>query len=309
MIRPFRREDADAVAALLRRDAVPHALTGAGIGHWLASQPERARAASWVAEEDGGVGGWLRARLRWATSTEGVGELWAFVPPASRRRGVGAALYEVAHEHLRAAGARVLESWTTADDGARFLRARGFRETRRQDVLQLDVATADLSGLERLHAAKKADGYELARLAAVADRPEELHRLDAAATAEIPTTYAEDDVRLDDWLIEALGHPQLSREGSFVVLAAEAPVAYAFLHVDPASRTAANEMTGTHPDHRRRGLARLAKLASIAWAREQGYEAIRTDTDEENSGMLHLNRSLGYRRVATETQYLLEELR
>ena len=107
MIRPFRREDADAVAALLRRDAVPHALTGAGIRHWLASQPERARAASWVAEEDGGVDGWLRARLRWATSTEGVGELWAFVPPASRRRGVGAALYEVAHEHLRAAGARV----------------------------------------------------------------------------------------------------------------------------------------------------------------------------------------------------------
>jgi RimJ/RimL family protein N-acetyltransferase len=68
-------------------------------------------------------------------------------------------------------------------------------------------------------------------------------------------------------------------------------------------------MTGTHPEHRRRGLARLAKLGTIAWARSHGYEAIRTDTDEENPGMLHLNRSLGYRAVGVETQYLCEDLR
>ena len=65
-------------------------------------------------------------------------------------------------------------------------------------------------------------------------------------------------------------------------------------------------MTATRTDHRRRGLARLAKLASTAWAREAGFEAILTDTDEENAGMLHLNESLGYRRVGIETDYIRE---
>lgn len=309
MIRPFRDGDADAVAALLQHDDVPQAVTGAGISHWLASQPERARAAIWIVAEDGEVAGWVRSRLRWATSAEGVGELWAFVAPASRRRGLGATLYDTAYVHLLDAGAHVVESWTTGTEGGRFLRARGFRATRAQEVLRLDVATADLSGLSALLAAKGAEGYELAPLAAVADRPEELYKLDAGAIAEVPTTYAEDDVRLDDWLTEALGHPQLSHEGSRVVLAGGTPVAYAFLHVDPATRVAANEMTGTHPDHRRRGLARLAKLGTIAWAWEEGYEAIRTDNDAKNTGMLHLNRSLGYRPVGTETQYLREDLR
>lgn len=310
MIRSFRPEDADAVAALLHRDDVPQAVTGAGIGHWLTSQPERAHAAIWVAEEDGEVAGWVRARLRWATSAEGVAELWAFVEPGSRRRGLGAGLYDTAYAHLLDAGGRVLESWTTGEEGGRFLLARGFAATRTQEVLQLALATADLSGFGELVAARETEGYELLPLAAVSDRPEELHRLDAGATAAVPTTYAEDDVRLDDWLVEALGHPQLSHEGSFVVVAAGGtPVAYAFLHVDPAFRLAANEMTGTHRDHRRRGLARLAKLGTIAWARDQGYESILTDNDGENTGILHLNRSLGYLPVGTETQYLLDDLR
>jgi GNAT superfamily N-acetyltransferase len=114
---------------------------------------------------------------------------------------------------------------------------------------------------------------------------------------------------VEDWLEEALGHPQLTREGSMVVTHRGAPVAYAFLHVAPASRTAANEMTGTRPDHRRKGLARLAKLGTIAWAREHGYEAILTESDQDNEGMLRLNRALGYRHLATETQFLLDELR
>lgn len=309
MIRPFRPEDADALALLLDEDDIPQAVTGDGLRHWFAGQPARARVAGWVAEEAGDPAGWVRARLRWATSAEGVGEVWAFVVPRARGRGLGAALYESAYAHLRAVGARVLGSWTTGEEGARFLAARRFRASRTQEILRLDVASADLSGLEGLRAGLAREGYELVPLAAVVDRVRELHALDAGATADVPGTFTEDDVRLEDWLAEALAHPQLSLAGSTVVLHRGEPVAYAFLHVAPASRTAANEMTGTRRDHRRKGLARLAKLGTIAWAREHGYEAIRTESDEDNAGMLGLNRSLGYRRAGTETQYLLEDLR
>jgi GNAT superfamily N-acetyltransferase len=309
VIRPFHADDAEAVAALLDEDPIPEGVTGDGIRHWLASQPERARAAVWVADEEGGIAGWARARLRWATSVEGVGEVTVLVSPRLRRRGLGAALYDRAHAHLVAVGARLLESWTTDEQGDRFLVARAFRPVRTQMLLRLDVASADLSAFARLREAKGAEGYELVPLAAVADRAKELYALDAGATADVPGTFREDDVRLEDWLDETLGHPQLTREGSFVVLAGGQPVAHALLHVAPSSRLAANEMTGTRPEHRRKGLARLAKLACIAWAREHGYDAIQTGCDQDNAGMLHLNQTLGYEQIGTETQYLREDLR
>jgi GNAT superfamily N-acetyltransferase len=309
VIRPYRPGDADALAAMLDEDRTPYAVTGDGLRHWFASQPERARVAGWVAEEDGEPVGWVRARLRWATSAEGVGEIWAFVVPKARRRGLGGMLFDAAHAHLRAVGVRVVGSWTTGEEGGRFLAARGFQPSRTQEILRLDVASADLSALGDLRRRLGRQGYELVPLSAVAERTQELYALDAGATADVPGSFAEDDVRLEDWLSEALGHPQLTREGSTVVLVRGAPVAYSFLHVAPASGTAANDMTGTHPGHRRKGLARLAKLGTIAWAREHGYRAILTESDEDNAGMLHLNRSLGYRQVATETQYLREVLR
>jgi GNAT superfamily N-acetyltransferase len=309
VIRRFRDEDADAVAKLLAEDPIPTGVTGTGVQHWIASQPERARAGSWVTEDEGGVAGWARARLQWATSVEGIGEIWAFVSPSLRGHGLGSALFETAQEHLLSAGARIVESWSLEAEGGRFLLSRGFQASREHEILDLELATADVSGLEAAVAAGVAQGYELVPLAAVSDRPEALHALDAAATADVPSTFAEDDVRFDDWLAEAFRHPQLTREGSFVVLAGGEPVAHALVHVDPDARLAANEMTGTHRDHRRRGLARLAKLATIDWAREHGYETILTRCDRDNAGILHLNRSLGYRRVAIETQYVLKELR
>jgi GNAT superfamily N-acetyltransferase len=233
-----------------------------------------------------------------------VGEVWGFVHPKRRRAGVGARLYQEAAAHLEAVGARVLESWSFGEDGHRFLAARGFRAERTEHVLRLELATAETSALESLRARKEAEGYRLVPLAEVEDRARALHALDAAATADVPQIHAEDDVRFEDWVEEVLGSPQLSRQGSFVVLAGEEPVAYAFIEVDPPGRLAANEMTGTSPEHRRRGLARLAKLATIAWAREQDLDAILTGSDSTNVGMLRLNESLGYRPVATERAYL-----
>jgi RimJ/RimL family protein N-acetyltransferase len=54
-------------------------------------------------------------------------------------------------------------------------------------------------------------------------------------------------------------------------------------------------MTGTAPAFRRRGLARLAKEATIAWAAEAGIETITTSNDTTNADMLALNEHLGYR--------------
>jgi GNAT superfamily N-acetyltransferase len=307
VIREFEPGDAAAVSAALHEESPPQPVTAEGVLHWRDAQPERAGARLWVADEGGRIVGWAETRIRWTTSASDVGDLWAYVVPSHRGRRIGAALYDEAERHLLAVGARVLESWTYTDAGTQLLGNRGFRATGTEQVSILDPADADYSALEALEEEKRAEGFRLVPLSEVRGRVEELHRVYAAASADVPEYFREDDVRLDEWRRETLDHPQLSAEGSFVVVAGDQPVALAFLEVDEPARIAANEMTGTLPEFRRRGLARLVKLATIRWAAEHRIAAIQTGNSHENPGILALNARLGYRPVATETHYLRED--
>ena len=48
------------------------------------------------------------------------------------------------------------------------------------------------------------------------------------------------------------------------------------------------------------------KLASTRWAAANGIERILTENDRENSGMLALNDSLGYRPIYDQGIWVLE---
>jgi RimJ/RimL family protein N-acetyltransferase len=56
-------------------------------------------------------------------------------------------------------------------------------------------------------------------------------------------------------------------------------------------------MTATVPEHRGRGLARLAKITAL---RRAGARFAYTGNDESNLPMLAVNTRLGYRPVATQ---------
>lgn len=71
----------------------------------------------------------------------------------------------------------------------------------------------------------------------------------------------------------------------------------AWLAVDGEHGLAGNMMNGTLREHRHRGLARLAKLATVRWAVEHGVRRIATGNDSTNRDMLALNEHLGYRRL------------
>ena len=304
MIRGFERSDAAAVSALLHEEDPPHPVTAEGVIHWRDGQPERAQARMWVGEESGRLVGWAEARIRWTTRVQDVGDVWAYVTPSERGRGIGTALLAQTEEYVLGLGAKILESWTYTSGGAALLERRGFRATGTEQMSVLDPRTVDLSSLQALEAENAAEGFRLVPLGEVLDQVEGLHRVYAAASMDVPEYFREDDVRLDEWKHETLEHPQLSREGSAIVLRGEQPVALAFLEVDEPAGVAANEMTGTLPEFRRRGLARLAKLATIRWAAEHGIQAVQTGNSHENPGILALNRSLGYEPVQTETHYV-----
>jgi RimJ/RimL family protein N-acetyltransferase len=58
-------------------------------------------------------------------------------------------------------------------------------------------------------------------------------------------------------------------------------------------------MTGTLRDYRGRGLALLAKRATLVNAAARGVELVSTENDEKNAPMLRVNEKLGYQLVGS----------
>jgi GNAT superfamily N-acetyltransferase len=306
VIRPFQDGDATGVAELLRNALeTPWVVTRGDVLHWLGT-PDRARRANWVAGEGSEIIGWAQAELRWEVSDEGVGEFWAAVARDHRGRGIGSLLFDAGWDHLADIGARVVQSWSEADDGKRFLEQRGFREVRQERISAVDPRTVDTFRLAELEAAKRDEGFRLAPLREVRDRPRELFTVYMAGEADMPGVFTEDNIAFEEWERETLAMPSLDPDGSFVVLEGDRPVAIALLEVDREGKRATNEMTATLPDFRRRGLARLAKLASIRWAADFGISSILTSNDRENPAMLALNGDLGYRPTVTRGVFIRE---
>ena len=171
MIRTFRDEDAHAAVDVLRASARDWLHSPASLLHRLASHPPRARQRAWVAEADGQVVGFARARLRWEVSERSLGWLWIGVRPEHRGQSLGGALYDLAATHLLASGAERLETYTAEPAGRAFLEERGFQEQGGEPILRLDLPDADVSELPALEQAKAAEGFRLAPLAEVLDRP------------------------------------------------------------------------------------------------------------------------------------------
>jgi GNAT superfamily N-acetyltransferase len=289
-IRPRLPEDAEATMPLFRELWAEEVVTPPGLVHWIEKQPDRAAMRAWVAEADGEIAGFGNSRLRWALQAEGIAGIWSGVLPAYRRRGLGTRLFETAAAHIVGHGARRLESTVRDDepDARAFARRLGFEEGRSEQYWELEIGSAAVTKAE------PGGEVSVVRLRDVRDRERELFELYDAAERDMPDDYTH-SMAFEDWLPETLGNPELDFELSAVVLVRDRPAAFAWLIADREGARAANEMTGTAPEFRRRGLARLAKEATIRWAAEAGVRTIVTSNDTTNTDMLALNEHLGYR--------------
>jgi GNAT superfamily N-acetyltransferase len=300
VIRRCREENAAGVARLLRETLEnPWVVTERDILHWEQAPP-RARRAAWVALDGAEIVGWAQAELRWEVSEKGAAELWVAVAKRHRGRGIGSGLFDAAWEHVGEIGGRTVQSWAEVDAGKRFLQRRGFHEVRQERISALDPREVDLSP----RAVPK--GFDVVPLSAVLDRPQELFAVYMAGEADMPSVFPEDNIAFEEWERGTLGSPSIDRDGSFVVLSGDQPVAIALLEVDREGKRATNEMTATLPGFRRRGLARLAKLASLRWAADFGVTSVLTSNDRENPAMLALNDALGYEPLVMRGVFVRE---
>ncbi len=296
VIREYEPSDAEALADFFARN-LEGVLSAQGVEHAGDAFPARAHLANWVVPQDDGIAGWAYAHLKSAVDL-GIGYLRVVVDPAARGGGIGSALWNRAVEHLSALQPRKLT--TDVDDfpdSIAFIERRGFQATRRSIVSALDLRSASPPESEL-------PGSLTLSLRRLAGREGEMFELFLAAERDVPA----DDPRgqlltFADWERETLQHHDLSQDGSFFVIEHGRLLAFALLLVDHGRRAGWNEMTGTHPEHRGRGLATLAKSAAIRWARSNGIERILTNNDAENAPILAINGRLGYQPVKVLIDY------
>ena len=125
-----------------------------------------------------------------------------------------------------------------------------------------------------------------------------MYELDAEAMLDVPGEVAMDDVSYEQWLEDYWRHPDTDLDASVAAVIDDRPVAFSHLRIAPGGQ-AITDMTGTLRAYRGRGLALLAKRATLVNAAERGVELVSTDNDETNGPMLRVNEKLGYRPVGS----------
>ncbi len=256
-----------------------------------------------IAERDGVTVGYGRTEWHDLTDGDRAYDTTAVVEPAAWGIGVADALFAWSEARLRMI-ARTLPTerrcWFTtyAYDGDEetipILEARGYTAVR----WDAEMLRADLLDLPEIVVP---DGCTLrtpseAELHAVFD-------MMVVAFAEHWGEYQAEDQRLDDWVED----PRFRRDLVVVAWQGDQPVACVgnVLELRPdGSVRGLLDSVATHPDHRRRGLARAAIAESLRRLRDVGAldAYLGVDTDNHNRA-LALYESCGFRAVTSSANY------
>ncbi|MEU1306121.1 GNAT family N-acetyltransferase [Streptomyces shenzhenensis] len=300
-LRPDARADLDGFVRVRHR-ALPFMLfTPESVAHDIAHAHPDAHLRRLVAEEDGEIIGTAQVGIAHDSPEPGQGYVNVYVDPERTRRGAGGLLVRAAEEHLAARGARRLLAWVLDEPGnLAFAERHGYRAARSAHFLRLDLAHATLPPLP-----DPPPGVELRKGSDFADDPRPLFRLDAETTADEPSDLDTEFTDYEAWLDETWRHPLFSPELTSVALVDGRPAAFSAARTDGGQRYG-TVMTGTARAFRGRGLAKLAKNASLHRARAAGFTEAFTGNDAGNGPMIAINTWFGYRVCATEVRHVRE---
>ncbi|MDN0195953.1 GNAT family N-acetyltransferase [Streptomyces sp. S.PNR 29] len=299
-LRPEVRADLEGFVRV-RHHALPFLLMSPeSLAHDLTHMRPEAQYRPLVAVEDGEVIGTAQVHLAHDSPEPGQGNVNVYVHPERTGRGAGSLLVRAAEEHLAANDATRLFSWVLDEPANRaFAERRGYKGARSAHFLRLDLADGTLPPLQDLP-----PGVELRTAADFADDPRPLFELDAETASDEPSDIDTEFTDYEAWIEETWKRPLLDLDLTTVAVVGGRPAAFSVAYTDGTRYGTA--MTGTARAHRGRGLAKLAKNASLHRARAAGYTEAFTGNDTGNGPMLAINKWLGYEICATEVRYVRE---
>ena len=242
-----------------------------------------------LASVDGSLAGYIL--LNWELPI-GCVVLEGGVLPRHRREGVGGRLIAWAMERGRERGAAAARASVPESDGglAAFLRARGFKEVRRHNILRW--AGASLPEPELPEPALP-DGIVSRRF-----RPGDEASLTATQNAAFGGQWGFSPNTVEQ-IAYAVGMSRTTPEGVALLMDGDEVAAYCSTQTSGQPPEAAGSvfMLGAHPRYQGLGLGRAALLAGMRLLLERGVKTIDITVDAENGAARRLYASVGYRRV------------
>jgi mycothiol synthase len=210
----------------------------------------------------------------------------------ARGRGAGTALYQAISDWTRKHGLDVLEAVVSDEDpeSLAFAERRGFREHLREKGVALRLAEIEAPAVE------PPEGIEIVSWAQRPELARGIYEVALESSPDIPGWEDEIPEPFEDWLVNEMQGSGDKPEATFLALSGDEVVGYAkFSLTEAQPKTAHHDLTGVKRAWRGRGIARALKATQIGWAKENGYEELRTRNDERNGPIRHLNREFGYR--------------
>ena len=247
---------------------------------------------------------------RWDVQPERYGTVGGDLIPAERTTAALGALLEAMAERVVVDGARILSARANEDDPLRIetLRARAYNEDRHSRRWELDlVANREklLAMTEESRSRMEKVGVRILTLAADDDPNviEKVWRLSEEAGDDVPTTeprVPEEMAAYTRWV----NAPEIHRDRFWIARVGDDVVGVSVLGYPPVRGVVNTEWTATARSVRGRGIARALKCETVAQAIALGVDRVRTGNDAANDPILHINETMGYRRIPGGIQYL-----
>jgi len=291
-IREVTADDAEAVSRLRRETYSYSVMSPAFVRHLITVRSPAERFLALVAQDGDEVVAWGSAGLNVWTRDAGQSDLSIYVHPQRRRLGIGSELAERLQSHLREVGATRVRSFATPA-GMEFGVNLGYEPSR-----EMHYSGVDPRVLPEQPATP--DGIRIATLDTV--EPRQVFVADTTASLDEPGDSPLDSVDYDDWIEEIWNSPGSDKSLSVAAMAGDEIACFTAIERD--GDRAWSGMTGTIPEYRGRGLAKLVKSVALRRCAEAGIVGAFTSNDDANVAMLAVNEWLGYRRIETQTSLL-----
>ena len=280
---------------------------GEPFGRWHRTM----QAASSRTDSKEGYADWRRqaAETVWLLASDGAEDLGAAValtgwyspphaarvdvrvPPSSRGRGTGLALYRVVSEWAAARGVTEVmgEVWEDDPESLVWAERQGLREVGRNARLGLDLTAIEAPD------PSPPEGIEIVTWAERPDAARGMYEVAREAVPDIPSEHEGDVGTFEEWLSRDMQGTSDRPEATFVALAGDQVVGYAKLALSSArEHVVMHDLTGVLRDWRGRGIAAALKRTQIAWAKQAGFAKLETSNELRNEPIRRLNERYGY---------------
>jgi len=276
---------------------------------WLHPTPGYAR-ERFIVDLDGEPIGMARHLHPVELKADSYSSVQVYLVPEAATAERLAEVYEFIEGRTVADGVKTMETGIHQDDQAQSsaLVSRGWRRDRVAKVWELDLVRHRERLLEIADESRsklKEQGIRCLTLAADTDpqRHVKVHEMLERAVQDIPTTLPIRPAPLSEFMAN-LASPDIDESRFWVARDGDRCVGLSHLRYPPVSGNVWTGITATSREYRGRGIARGVKMETLVQAIELGIPRVRTDNDEENAPMLHINKTLGYDSIPSHQSYI-----